>query len=162
MLPQTAPAQPTGITGQLAATAGQLVGTAGQLAGTAGQLAATAGQLVGTPSPIEWAVQIRPRVADEFDRVAKAFHETAAHQTEPDRIETLALIAVLEEKRAEVLANHRAGYYIRDWQELSGRVRQIIAQDPRYLAIRAAREARRQLRRPGEDSASDSTAKTDS
>jgi hypothetical protein len=141
MLPQTAPSQPTGIT-----------------TGLAGQLAGTAGQLVGTPSQIEWAVQIRPRVSDEFDRVAKAFHETASHQTAQDRIETLALIAVLEEKRAEVLANDRAGYYIRDWQELSGRVRQIIAQDPRYLAIRAAREARRQP----VTSASDSTAETDS
>jgi len=102
------------------------------------------GKLTGTPSQIEWAEQIRPRVADEFDRVAKAFHAAAGRQSEQDRIETLALIAILEEKRAEVLANDRAGYFIRDWQELSGRVRETIGQDPRYQAIRDARNARRQ------------------
>jgi len=100
--------------------------------------------LTGTENQIQWASQIRPRVALEFDRVARALQARALGQTEPDRQETCDLIAVVEEKRDEVLANDRAGYFIRDWQELNGRVREIIASDPRYRAIKAGREARRQ------------------
>jgi len=53
------------------------------------------------------------------------------------------LLAWREAKRAEVLAKTSAGYFIRDWQELDGRVRRVIADDPRYQAIKTAREARR-------------------
>jgi hypothetical protein len=49
-------------------------------------------------------------------------------------------IAILEEKRAEVMANDRAGYFIRDWQELGDQVRRMIGQDARYQAIKAARQ----------------------
>jgi hypothetical protein len=99
-------------------------------------------RMKGTESQVGWAEQIKLRVADEFDRVAKAFHRVAGKQPEQDRIETLAVIVILEEKRAEVMANDRAGYFIRNWQELSGRVQQTIARDPRYQAIKASREAR--------------------
>jgi cell division FtsZ-interacting protein ZapD len=98
--------------------------------------------MTGTPSQVEWADLIKVRVADEFDRVAKAFQTAADKQSEQDQTDTLAVIAILEEKRTEVLAHDRAGYFIRDWQELSGRVRQTIAQDSRYQAIKAGREAR--------------------
>jgi hypothetical protein len=116
----------------------------GGLSSQAGGCMDPAGRkMTGTESQVEWADQIKTRVAAEFDRVAKAFHRVAGKQREQDRIETLAVIAILEEKRAEVMANDRAGYFIREWQELSGRVQQMIAQDVRYQAIKASREARR-------------------
>ena len=93
--------------------------------------------MTGTPSQIEWAEQIKPRVSAEFDRVARAFARAASKQAEGDRARTQAVIAILEEKRAEVMANDRAGYFIRDWQELKDQVRLLIAQDPRYRAIKA-------------------------
>ena len=99
--------------------------------------------MTGTPSQIEWAEQIRPRVDAEFERVATAFRFTADHQTGADREDTLSVIAILEEKREETLANDQAGYFIRNWQELTDQVRQSIAADERYQTIRQAREARR-------------------
>jgi hypothetical protein len=100
-------------------------------------------RLTGTASQIEWAEQIRPRVAREFDRVADAFKEVAGRQTPQDRAETGIVLTILEEKRAETMANDRAGYFIRDWQELDGRVRLLIAKDSRYQAIQAGRAARK-------------------
>ncbi len=95
--------------------------------------------MTGTPSQIEWAGQIKPRVSAEFDRVAKAFEEVAQRQRNDKRSETLAIIAILIEKRDEVMARDEAGYFIKDWQELGGKVRQMIARDPRYQAIQARR-----------------------
>lgn len=99
--------------------------------------------LTGTPSQIEWAEQIVPRVEQEFDRVASAFRERFGKQTEQDQAETRTLIAIVEEKRAQTLANRSAGYYIRDWQELNDQVRQMIARDPRYQTIKLNRAARK-------------------
>lgn len=99
--------------------------------------------MTGTPSQIEWAEQIRPRVSAEFDRVAKALRTAAGTQAEPDRLDTEGLIAILEEKRVEVMAKGHAGYFIRDWRELTDQVRRMISQDPGYQAIQAARAARR-------------------
>ena len=98
--------------------------------------------MTGTSSQIEWAEQIRPRVDAEFTRVATAFQSAASRQQEPDRIDTTAVIAILEEKRAEVMANDRAGYFIRHWQELTDQVRQMIFADSRYQTIKANRTAR--------------------
>lgn len=98
--------------------------------------------MTGTASQIEWAEQIKPRVDAEFDRVAKAFQAAAWNQGEPDRMDTRAIIAILEEKRVEVMAQEQAGYFIRDWQELKDQVRQMIAQDSRYQAIKAKRGSR--------------------
>ena len=99
--------------------------------------------MTGTPSQIEWADQIRPRVHAEFDRVAKAFLDVAGKQAGPDRMDTLAVIAILEEKRMEVMGRNEAGYFIRDWQEPGDRVRRMVANDPRYEAIAVQRKARR-------------------
>ena len=74
--------------------------------------------------------------------MASAFTEQAARQTPLDRNDTFQILGILEEKRAEILANDRAGYFIRDWQELTGQVRQLIAKDSRYQAIKANRAAR--------------------
>ncbi len=98
--------------------------------------------LTGTPNQVEWAEQIRLNVAREFDRVANAFRERMKHQIAPDQAETCAVIAIIEQKRAETMANTQAGYFIRDWQELSDQVRQMICQDPRIRRSRTAREAR--------------------
>jgi hypothetical protein len=98
--------------------------------------------MTGTASQIEWAGQIRSRVDSDFRRVADAFLAQAARQVEPNRSETLAVIAILEEKRAEVLSNEQAGYFIRHWQELTDQVRQLIAADARFRTIRANREQR--------------------
>ncbi|MGA7412512.1 MAG: hypothetical protein WBW33_18685 [Bryobacteraceae bacterium] len=105
-------------------------------------LDATLSQLAGTPSQIEWAEQIRPRVCAEFDRVSDTLLAVASKQSEQDRLGTQAIIAILREKRVEVLAKGEAGYFIRDWQELADQVRQLIRKDPRYQAIRLAKAER--------------------
>jgi hypothetical protein len=97
--------------------------------------------MTGTVVQIEWAEQIRVRVDSEFDRVARALQSAAGKQRESGRMETHAVIAILEEKRAEVMANDRAGYFILEWQELRDQVRQLIARDSRYQALRARRAA---------------------
>ena len=99
--------------------------------------------MTGTPSQIEWAEQIKPRVNAEFERVVKAFEQAAGKQSEQDRMDTHAVIAILQEKRVEVMAKDQAGYFIRDWQELRDQVRQMIARDSRYQAIKAGKTARR-------------------
>jgi len=96
--------------------------------------------MTGTASQIEWAEQIRPRVESEFQRVASAFRSQSSRQTERNRADTLAVIGILEEKRAEVMSNDRAGYFIQNWQELTDQVRRMIAADGRYQAMRAKRE----------------------
>jgi hypothetical protein len=103
-------------------------------------------RMTGTPSQIEWAEQIKPRVNAEFDRVAMALLAAAGHQMEQDRVDTQTVIAILEEKRAEVMANDRAGYFIRDWQELRDQVQRLIGQDARYQAIKARKAARQQTK----------------
>jgi hypothetical protein len=100
--------------------------------------------MTGTPSQIEWAEQIKPRVSAEFDRVAKTLQAAADKRAEQDRMDIQVVIAILEEKRVEVMAKDQAGYFIRDWQELKDQVRQMIAQDSRYQAIRARKAALRQ------------------
>ena len=96
--------------------------------------------MTGTTNQVDWAEQIKVRVSAEFDRVARALASTVSRQTEQDRTDTLAVIAILEEKRVEVMGNDQAGYFIHDWQELRDQVRQMIAQDARYKMIKANKE----------------------
>jgi hypothetical protein len=100
-------------------------------------------KLTGTPNQVEWAERIRLTVAQEFDRVANAFHKQMNRQNALDQEETRAVIAIIEQKRTETMANTQAGYFICDWQELSDQVRQMISQDPRYQEIKDQRAARR-------------------
>ena len=93
--------------------------------------------LNGTVNQIEWAKQIKPQVNAEFDRVKTALEAAAAKQAGQDRTDTQAMIAILEDKRAEVMAHQEAGYFIHDWQELRDQVRQLIMNDDRYKAIKA-------------------------
>ena len=110
-----------------------------------GPLQAREAILAGTANQVEWAAQIRANVSLEFDRVAKALERVSRKQTARDQIDTRAMIAILEEKRAEVMARNQAGYFISEWRELSDQVRQMMARDARYQAIQAGRKARREL-----------------
>ena len=96
--------------------------------------------MTGTANQIEWAEQIKLRVSAEFDRVSRALAGAARKQTEENRVDTLAVIAILEDKRAAVMGKDEAGYFIHDWRELSDQVRQMIAQDPRYKNIKINKE----------------------
>jgi hypothetical protein len=78
----------------------------------------------------------------EFDRVAKALGSVAGKQTDRDRVHTQAILAILEDKRADVMARTQAGYFIHDWQEMNDQVRQMIVKDPRYVAIKRSKKAR--------------------
>lgn len=88
----------------------------------------------GTSSQVEWAMRIKRRVAVEFDRVAAAFRDVAGKQDVCRRARTESVLMILEEKRATVMANDQAGYFIRDWQEINDQVRQMIFHDARYQA----------------------------
>lgn len=98
---------------------------------------------LGTASQIEWAEQIRPRVSAEFDRVAETLEAIARRQSAQDRLETRAIIAILEEKRLEVLGRTEAGYFIKNWQELNDQVQKLLQDDHRFTAIRLAKAARK-------------------
>ena len=94
--------------------------------------------MTGSANQIEWALQIKTSVAAEFDRVAKALETAKA-----DR----AVIEILEDKRAEVMARDEAGYFIVEWQELRDQVRLLIGRDPRYQAIKAGKTLKAQISR---------------
>ena len=105
--------------------------------GAARRLDPTVMSLRGTENQVEWALRIKRQVNDEFDRVAAAFRVVAHRQTGGRRSETETIIAILEEKRSEVMSREDAGYFIRGWQEIGDQVRQLIFQDARYQAIKA-------------------------
>lgn len=97
---------------------------------------APAVSLSGTVNQVEWAQRIRLEVDAEFDRVAAAFRVVAAKQSDGKRADTEATIAILEDKRLEVMSRAQAGYFIHDWQEISDQVRQLIFRDARYQTIK--------------------------
>ena len=82
-------------------------------------------RLIGTVNQIAWAEQIRAQVGAEFDRVQKVLESVAGKQSPQDRTDLQAIIRLLEDKRAEVMGNEQAGYFIHDWQELRDQVRQL-------------------------------------
>ena len=100
--------------------------------------------MTGTPNQIELAEQIRPQVDADFRRVASALGTVAGRQTGETRDRTLAIIAIVDLRRAEVLANPSAGYFIVNWRELSNQVWRGLADDPRYRAIREVSGSPRQ------------------
>jgi hypothetical protein len=91
----------------------------------------------GTPAQIEWAEGIKRQVNSEFDRVSASFRAVAEKQQDGKRADTEAIIAILEDKRAEVMSKEQAGYFIREWQEIDNQVRQMIAHDARYRKIKS-------------------------
>lgn len=96
--------------------------------------------MIGTPSQIEWAEEIKPRVSIEFDRVAQALLSTPADRNDQDKNDVLALISILEGYRSEVLEKDHAGYFIQNWREPGDRVRNMILQDSRYQEIHRRRK----------------------
>jgi hypothetical protein len=91
--------------------------------------------MTGSVSQIEWAERIKETVADEFDRLLRAFQRVAETQSDVRRSRTQKVIAIVERKRAEVMARDDAGYFIRDWQDITNQVRHMIARDPAYPAM---------------------------
>ena len=98
---------------------------------------------MSTAGQVEWAERIKREVNAEFDRVAASFRSVSGKQGDDKRADTEAIIAILEDKRAEVMSRKDAGYFIHDWQEIGDQVRQLIFHDPRYQAIKVNRLARR-------------------
>lgn len=98
--------------------------------------------MTGTVNQIAWAAEIKTQVNAEFDRVRAALESAASKQSGQRRADTQAMIAILEDKRAEVMANEQAGYFVHDWQELRGQVRELIVGDSSYKAIKSRRECR--------------------
>jgi hypothetical protein len=95
----------------------------------------------GTASQVEWALRIKGQVNAEFDRVAASFRSIGEKQSSSKRSDTAAILAILEDKRVEVLNRTQAGYFIHDWQEINDQVRQMIFNDARYQAIKSNRPA---------------------
>lgn len=95
--------------------------------------------MIGTAIQADWAERIKRQARAESDRVASALKSAAGNQADQNPMETLSVIAILEEK---VMANAHAGYRIGAWRELRDQVRQMITQDSRYQIIRANRVAR--------------------
>jgi hypothetical protein len=106
-------------------------------------LGVSTSSMSGTANQVEWAERIKRQVDDEFDRVARSFRSVAGKQTDARRAETEAILAILEDKRAEVMRRDQAGYFIHDWQEIGDQVRQMIFRDPGYQAIKSNRPAGR-------------------
>lgn len=95
----------------------------------------------GSEIQIEWAERIRKNVREELDRVAATFQTVADRQAGEKRAETEAVLAILADLRREILDRRDAGYFIRDWQEISDQVRRMIFADPRYQALKSKRSS---------------------
>lgn len=91
---------------------------------------------------MEWAERIKLVVSSEFDRVEKSFRAVAETQEGAKRERTDAILAILEEKRNAVMTHTDAGYFIRDWQDISDQVRQMIVKDPRFQTLNFGRGAK--------------------
>jgi len=105
--------------------------------------------MIGTLNQIAWAVQIKSQVNAEFDRVRKVLEYAMTKQSPKDATDIEAIIRILEDKRAEVMENKHAGYFIHDWQELGNQVSRMIVGDSRYQAIKASQTATLGLRAHG-------------
>ena len=96
-------------------------------------LSSTGGSLVslnGTANQVEWAARIRERVIADFDRVAKSLHTVAGRQAADKRAGTEAIIDILEDRRAAVMRQEHAGYFIREWQEMAIRYSSCFFRTP--------------------------------
>ena len=96
-----------------------------------------AGHMIGTLSQIAWAIQIKSQLEAEFDRVREALEYAAAKRSPEDVTDIKAIMRILEDKRAEVMENEQAGYFIHDWQNPKDLVSRLVVGDPRYEEIKA-------------------------
>jgi len=91
--------------------------------------------LIGIVNQVENGPGESKRARARISTVSRTlWRQRPAIRPKCDRMDTRAVIAILEEKRA---AKDHAAYFIRDWQEFRDQVRRTIAQDPRYQAIKA-------------------------
>ena len=114
-----------------------------------------AAHMIGTPNEIAWAVQIKSQVEAEFDRVRKVLEYAAAKESPENVTDIQAIIRILEDKRAEVMTNEQAVYFIHDWQDPGRMVPRLVIRDSRYEAIKASQTARfgpDSKREPNQDS----------
>jgi hypothetical protein len=63
--------------------------------------------------------------------------DLADRQADGKPADTEAMMAILEDKRAEVMSREPAGCFIREWQETGDHVRQSLFQDARCQAIKS-------------------------
>jgi hypothetical protein len=99
--------------------------------------------MIGNVDQVKRAERIKERINAEFDRIARALQSSAANQAGQDRMDLEAVIVILEEKRVEIMEKGQADYFINSWREVNTRVRELIAQDSRYLAINTNKALRR-------------------
>jgi hypothetical protein len=99
--------------------------------------------MIGKVDQVKQAERIKQRINAEFDRIAQALATSAAKQTDQDRIDTEAVIVILEEKRSEIMSKGQADYFINNWRQLNDRVRELIAEDTRYRDINTRKAMRR-------------------
>lgn len=92
-------------------------------------------------SHVEWEEIIIRQVNLEFDLVAAYLRSVSLKQNNKNYTETEFALAILEDKRAEVLSRKRAGYFIHDWQAINAQVLRMISEYARYQAIRSVRIA---------------------
>ena len=95
------------------------------------------GHMIGTPIQIAWAIQIKSQVEAEFDRVREVLEHAAARRSPENVTDIQAIIRILEDKRAEVMENEQAGYFIHDWHDPKDLVSRLVIGDPRYGEIKA-------------------------
>ena len=98
--------------------------------------------MIGSVDQVKKAERIKERINAEFDRIAHALESSAANQAGQDRMDIEAVIVILEEKRVELMAKVQADYFINSWREVNNRVRELVAQDSRYLAINTRKALR--------------------
>lgn len=98
--------------------------------------------MIGSADQVKQAELIKVRVNAEFDRIASALGTSAAKRTGQDQTDMETVIAILEEKRAEIMAKGQADYFINNWRGELGRIRELIAQDTRYRAINTRKAIR--------------------
>ena len=98
-------------------------------------------QLVGTPSQIEWAEQIRRgSPASSIACPALCWRWLVSNQNRTDQ--TPRRLSPFSRRNASrCWLGLRQGYFIRDWQELTDQVLRVIRKDPRYQAIRLAKQS---------------------
>ncbi len=91
-----------------------------------------------------WVRQLRIRINSEFDDVAAALQLVASRQQSKRRLETEAIVAILEDKRLEVMAMADKPELLYEWHHVGDQVRRLLFEDPRYKKIRLSRGTSRQ------------------
>jgi hypothetical protein len=99
--------------------------------------------MIGNADQMKKAERVKERLNEEFDRLARALESSAAKQAGAERMDVEAVMVILEEKRAEVMAKGQADYFLNNFRELTVNVRELIVQDSRYRDINTRKALRR-------------------